>query len=1518
MGRVFLACLAMAWPLQAAPRIAEFMASNSGSFRDEDGSTSDWIEIFNPDAVPVALAGWSLTDDAAQLRQWLFPDVTLGPGQSLVVWASNKNRRDPAAPLHTNFELAADGEYLALVAPDGVTVASAFAPYPPQVADRTYGQAAAFAVTTPITQGTAARWRVPSAAISGWESRTFDDSTWTAGACGIGYDRQTAGVNYLPLLGSGGNVESAMFGIRQTVYIRIPFNVAAPQQVSALRLRMKFDDGYAAFLNGVRLNPPAASLTNAPATLSFSSGASAVRPDADAIVFQETDLAAQLPLLVDGTNVLAIQGLNAGASSSDMLIHPELEIVSVDPAAPLQTGFYVTPTPGNPPTAPPVDGFVDAPDFSTDRGFFTAPVAVTLTSRTPGASIRYTTDGSAPTTTTGTLYTGPVTVSGSSPLRAIAFRAGWAPSVVKTHSYLFPAQTVAQPGSISGYPTTWGNVYDFLTGQLVSGVTVPADYRMDTVVTQDPQYAPRLVPALTSTLPVVALATPVAGVFGTSGIYANGRITDGLEVPVSIEYFHPVTGEKFQEDAGLRIHGGNAPIEHPKKPFRVYFRRDYGAPSLRFPLFPDSPVERFDTLQLRPGGHDGWSVPFGSSPNQLAYHATYCRDRFMRGTETEMGRISPRGRYVHLYINGLYWGVYDLHEVPNSDFFADHIGGEKEDWDVIQNPRFTNEFYGMVDGNNQAFEELLALCRPPTRLADPAVYDQVRRFIDPEAFADHLIVQMWGGQNDWMGPVFRSGTGADASRFFNKNWDTGRRSRGTPLTPFFFNVWDAEISMGSHLTALVTGQRIADFDHTQVGTPSPIASRRPGPPAEIYHALRQNPAFRMMFADRLQRHLFNGGVLAPDRNRARLDRLVADLSEPIILESARWGDVNSGDPDIVTFTRDGHWLPEINWLRDTYIPGRNATLLSQFRSVGIWPDTPAPALSLPGGTVPSGSLLTITHDAGPDAVVYYTLDGSDPMTAPVAERIVLSGPSSPASWKVPAAQYPQNSWKSQLEPEDIATWHSGSAALGYGATAGFPEITGTPVTGMQGVNSSLYVRIPFTLTPAQRAGITQLTLDLRYDDGAFVFVNGSIPLQRLSAPITSPFYTDRATSARTGQEALTPVSLDLTSAIPSLTAKRPNVLALQGLNASATDPDFLLVPELSALIIPEPAPSPSAIRYNGPVPLTSSVNVRARVLSGGQWSPIIEQSYLVGVPAARGNLVISEFSYNPAPPSATEADAGFTAQQFEFIELFNPSPDPVELAGVHFDDGVRFAFPLFGALAIGPGQRLVLVADAAAFALRHPGIPIAGVFADGSNLSNGGERIELLAADGSTIVDFVYNDSAPWPTLADGSGFSLVLVSPSERPDESLPQSWRLSTAIPGAPGSPDDDSFAAWAQRLGYPADPDLDPDRNGLSLAIEYAMGIPPGGSLDAAAFSARLEGVVLTTGPEERLVVRHLRRRGTPDIILTPEVSSDLVLWEPLTMPAAPPVPQADGTDALTWLAPLPAASARTYVRLAARPR
>lgn len=174
--------------------ITEFMASNIRSLTDEDGDFVDWIEVQNVGLPTVNLEGWFLTDDEDELTKWAFPSVELARGEAIIVFASDKNRAIAGKRLHTNFKLEASGEFLALVEPDGVTVAHEFAPaFPPQASDISYGLPQA--AETFVVPGDQTRFHTPTASDEGvsdtWMQPGFDDSGWSVGPLGVGFQSGT-------------------------------------------------------------------------------------------------------------------------------------------------------------------------------------------------------------------------------------------------------------------------------------------------------------------------------------------------------------------------------------------------------------------------------------------------------------------------------------------------------------------------------------------------------------------------------------------------------------------------------------------------------------------------------------------------------------------------------------------------------------------------------------------------------------------------------------------------------------------------------------------------------------------------------------------------------------------------------------------------------------------------------------------------------------------------------------------------------------------------------------------------------------------------------------------------------------------------------------------------------------------------------------------------------------------------------------------------------------------------------
>ncbi|MDB4541941.1 chitobiase/beta-hexosaminidase C-terminal domain-containing protein, partial [bacterium] len=269
--------------------------------------------------------------------------------------------------------------------------------------------------------------------------------------------------------------------------------------------------------------------------------------------------------------------------------------------------------------------FVSDTSFSVDRGIYDNPVSVVISTATPGAEIRYTLDNSKPTANTGMVYSSPVVISGTTVLRAAAFKEGCVPTNVDTHTYIFTSDVIAHPN-------------------------------MDTGVTQDAVYGPQMNDSLKS-IPTLSLTF-------------QGDVSR-TEREVSFEMINFEDGHA-QVDAGMERFGGYV-TNFAKVSMRVVFRKQYGPGKLEFPLFEDQdydipPAEQFDGLDIRAGNHD------------MSARGAYMSGRFVDDSMIEMGQIASHGRFVHLYLNGIYWGQYHLRERWNASMLSEYFGGVKEDY----------------------------------------------------------------------------------------------------------------------------------------------------------------------------------------------------------------------------------------------------------------------------------------------------------------------------------------------------------------------------------------------------------------------------------------------------------------------------------------------------------------------------------------------------------------------------------------------------------------------------------------------------------------------------------------------------------------------------------------------------------------------------------------------------------------------------------------------------------------------
>lgn len=595
------------------------------------------------------------------------------------------------------------------------------------------------------------------------------------------------------------------------------------------------------------------------------------------------------------------------------------------PAAEPAYGYLTRPTPGYPNDEGSVLAGVVAPvAFSAERGFYRTSFTVNLTTATPGATIRYTLDGSPPTESHGAIYTTPLTVQGTTLLRAGAFKPKFRPSPVETHSYLFLDNILSQSNRPPGFPRTWGGY---------EGVPVMADYEVDLRIVSDPRYRETITDSLLA-LPTLSITMDIQSFHD---LYANPRRKGrAWERPVSVELFDPQHRQPgFQINAGLRTHGELGRAENiPKHPFRLFFRSEYGASKLQYPLFPGSPVKEFNTLVLRSGVNRSYAgYPKREDDIRLT---AYTRDEWLRASQVALSGFGARGLFVHLYLNGLYWGLYNLVERPDEALMSAYFGGSEENWQVVDHDDTSNTA-------GERFNALHQLVRQ-ARLEDPDKYAAIQTYLDVPHFIDYLILNWYSGNLDWG---------------FN-NWFAGVPNPSGPIRYF---VWDGERTW---------------YEGAEIYMELDEYRDRPNLVRPLFEALLANPEFRIELADRLYRHLYQG-ELTDARAQARWLSLNHQIEQAMISESARWGDTRFERP-----------LTQEDWFkaRDDVLAqmdGNAARLIALARTAGYYPPLDPPIFNQSGGRIEPGFRLTMSLPDVPSTpgkpVIYYTTDGSDPRSA---------------------------------------------------------------------------------------------------------------------------------------------------------------------------------------------------------------------------------------------------------------------------------------------------------------------------------------------------------------------------------------------------------------------------------------------------------------------------------------------------------------------------------------------------------
>jgi len=996
--------------------------------------------------------------------------------------------------------------------------------------------------------------------------------------------------------------------------------------------------------------------------------------------------------------------------------------------------FMTTPTPGQA-NAQAFVGIVEDVTFSVEHGFFTEPVTVTLTTDTADAQIWYTLDSTTPRRNAdgqfeATRYDQAIPIDGTTVIRAVAVKPGWKDSDRTSSTYLFAAGIQKQlysPPEPDPPPDT----------QRRGGDVDPPDIPEEPI---DEPADPALEAALQA-LPSVCLVIEPNDFFDSqTGINANplGR---GIawERPVSVEWFDPNDSLSFQVNAGVRIHGGisrsafgrsSGPAKHS---LRLLFKPEYGPLRLNAPLLADSDVTEFDTLVLRCTFSDSWA---GSALAQ------YLRDQFSRDTMRDMGRLTPYGRPVHVYINELYWGLYILVERPDDGFAAAHLGGSKDEYDALKARSVSDSDQSpmeVVAGDLEAWNALFDLAA--AGLEEQASYDLVREYVDVPSLIDYMLMIFYIGSTD--GPL---GLGDGTPRNF---WAIRPRAAAGG---FVFLAWDLEFSLDDLDTNRVTA----------IGTDNPHY---------LFHRLAAHADFRMLVADRICRNFFFDGPLTPERVIERYRLRAADVERAMLAEAVRWGD--STESWIVDSTLS-RWRRERDRLIQTYFPARGGIVVEQLRTAGFYPAIEPAQFEIDGtpqhgGTTYTGAPLALVNpNAG--GTLYYTTDGIDPrmfgLVADANELITLVDAHAEKRVFIPTEDIGDD-WKGGHEPYDDTSWTAGMPALAdAGGAVGYrrgrrldPRISYNVADAMAG-RTSCYIRIPFHVSAEGLTALSHLALRVQCDDGFVAYLNG-FEVGSINKP--DPLTWNASCANRPESDESAWLALP---AARNLLHPGENILAIHALENSRDD-IFLFSVELcgSDRAFAAGHVVSSAQLYSEPIALTESRQIKARIWHDGAWSPLTEAVFAVG--AVRENLRLTEIMYHPPEPNE------------EFVELANTGMETINVNEVRLAGGIDFVFP---SLELAPGATTLIVRDIEAFRDRYgPEPSVAGRY-EGA-LSNAGERLELLDALGRTIQEIRYDDR--WYDQTDGQGYSLVCRDPfAQDPNTwSDRESWQPSLLIGGSPG---------------------------------------------------------------------------------------------------------------------------------------
>lgn len=941
--------------------------------------------------------------------------------------------------------------------------------------------------------------------------------------------------------------------------------------------------------------------------------------------------------------------------------------------------------------------------FSAVGCFFTGEQQVTLTAPRADALIYYTTDGSTPTRENGARYDGePLRVAASTVVRARCFApmesdAYALPSVVSTQSYILRDKDFQLP--IVSVTTDPRNLYDDEIGCYVRG---------------------------------------------TNGKPGNGQSTAcnwnmDWDRPVNFEFFTTDGEQRLNQEVNFAVCGGWSRANEPRSFKLKANKRFEGAKSMQYPLFSHKPNLRHKTLQMRAGGNDNESRIKDAALQTIVQ-------------STELDIESQSYEPTLLYINGQRIGLINMRE-PNNKHYA-YANYNLDDDLIDQFEIGPDSCYAQMCGTREAFDQW---CLLAPRSSDPMVYEEIKRLVDVDEFANYMAVQCYLGLNDWPRnnvKAFRPKDGSRGFRFVLFDLDS---AFGT--TSPFNSIETQEYAYGDVLYP--EGERL--YLHNEFIT--------------TWKNMLQSDEFRQRFTTALQ--LVAGCVFRPDRIPAIVDSLANRTAETLSWEG---------------FSP----LPQAYAIENALSTKRQTSIMSSllgYYPMGLYQSSLTPLSISTSGTAGGRPRILMNDQPLP------TERFSGPSVLPLTLRAEAPGGYRFVGWQtasdVETSLLPTSSWwryydRGSLEGQlwtdaayDDSQWSEGQAPLGYTSDKTCAALIHTSVNpGADPSNKTptYYFRTTLTLDKAPDPG-ARLVLNYKVDDGMAVYINGQqVHLYRL---LTGAKYDDYATDYAGALPDEGSATLDA-----ALLHAGTNVIAVEVHNSSAGSSDIFF--DLSLGL----AQTQSQTReYVSREP--------EYTLAGGTGA--------VDVVAVFEPLTEEERS---APVRINEVGASNTIffndlyKSEDYVELYNTTGQNIDLAGVYFSDnignprkyqiaaseGISTIIPAYGFQTIWCDKKAGVSALHAPF-----------------KLAAEGDTLLLTAADGSWQDVFTYAPHTAQQSVGrypDGADQFYVMNRPTQGKTNiytAYAQSYAPDNTLPEEPETDRIDAAKANAQLVAFYVQPHL-----------------------------------------------------------------------------------------------------------------